>query len=156
MQHRILIVEDGAHISKMIKSVPSLKAYTIFYAGSVEQAFTLLAQKGVDVIVSDEYLAGMSGMEFLAIARQKCPDAIQMIFTGDTSLKSAIRAINDGKIYRLFSKPYNVIDLAITIHCVLHKKRYLKRMMNVWPQAHNDGLPSSKVFSDNTLAMQSP
>jgi DNA-binding NtrC family response regulator len=155
LQNLILIVEDGAQISKMIKSIPSLKAYTIFYANSVKQAFTILEQKGVDVIVSDEYLSDMSGIEFLAIARQKCPDAIQMIFTGDTSLKSVIRAINDGKIYRLFSKPYNVVDLAITIHCVLHKKRYLKRMMNIWPQAYSDDLPSSGAFSENKLVLQS-
>jgi two-component system probable response regulator PhcQ len=73
----------------------------------------------VDVVISDEKMPGMSGSEFLSLVRQEYPDTIRIILTGYGSLESAIRAINEGEIYRLFTKPCNVIDLAITIRLAL-------------------------------------
>jgi DNA-binding NtrC family response regulator len=151
MQHKILIVEDGIYISDRIKDVPSLKLYTILYAHSAEEAFTILSEDKVDVVVSDDDLTIMSGMEFLAFARQKCPDAIQMILTDNKNFKSAIRAINEGKIYRLFSKPCNVVDMALTIHCVLHKKKHLKRIMQAWQGSSGDD--SSNLETSQNLPL---
>jgi len=152
MQHKILIVEDGNYLSGRIKEVPSLRPYTILHAGSAEKAFFILAENRVDVIVSDEDLSIMSGMDFLALARQKCADAIQMIVTGNTNFKTAMRAINEGKIYRLFSKPCSVVDMALTIHCVLHKKTHLKRIMQVWQESADDVLDASKISQNHALA----
>jgi two-component system probable response regulator PhcQ len=153
MQHKILIVEEGEHIADRIKDVPSLKPYTMLYAHTPEHAFTMLSENKVDVIVSDEDLSTMSGLEFLAFARKKCPDAIQMILTGDTNFKTAMRAINNGKIYRLFSKPCNVVDMALTIHCVLHKKKHLKRLMKVWQESNRDDQGTSGISQNHALAL---
>ncbi|MBN1847222.1 MAG: response regulator [Deltaproteobacteria bacterium] len=153
MQHKILIVEEEGHIAERIKDVPSLRPYTMLFASSPEQALTLLSKNKVDVIVSDEDLTAMSGLEFLAFARQKCPDAIQMILTGDTNFKTAMRAINDGKIYRLFSKPCNGVDMALTIHCVLHKKNYLKRIIKVCQKTEKDDQNTSGIDQARSLVL---
>lgn len=156
MQHKILIIEDGTLISQRIKEVPSLKAYKILYADSIECASTLMAEDEIDVIVSDETISGTSGMEFLATARQKCPNAIQMIMTGENNFKSAMRAINEGEIYRLFSKPCNVVDMALTIHCVLHKKNHLKRMVNAGLKEKSGNMHTSTILDNPAFALQNP
>ncbi len=126
MQHKVLIVDDEPAIRDILKDVLSREPYDILTAGSAEEALTLLAREPVDVVISDEKMPGISGSEFLAVVRQKFPDTIRIILTGHASLESAIRAINEGEIYRFFTKPCNVRDLAITIRQALQQKNFMK------------------------------
>ena len=122
MQHKVLIVDDDPTIRDLLKDVLSLEPYAILSAGSAEEALAMLAQESVDVVISDEKMPGMSGSEFLSVVRQDYPDTIRMILTGHASLETAIRAINEGEIYRFFTKPCNVFDLAMTTRQALHQK----------------------------------
>ena len=49
-----------------------------------------------------------------------------MILTGQASLESAIRAINEGEVYRFFTKPCNAVDLKVTIRQALHQKQLVR------------------------------
>ncbi len=122
MQHNVLIVDDEPTITNLLKDVFSSEPYGILSADSAEEALTLLDREDVDVVISDEKMPGMSGTEFLTVVRQKYPDTIRMILSGNASFESAIQAINEGEIYRFFTKPCNVFDLAITIREALKKK----------------------------------
>ena len=127
MQHKILIVDDEPAITDLLKDVLSLEPYGILIAASAEEALPILDREQVDVVISDEIMPGMSGSEFLAAVRQKYPDTIRMILTGHASLESAIRAINEGEIYRFFTKPCNVFDLAITVRQALQNRDLMKQ-----------------------------
>jgi DNA-binding NtrC family response regulator len=116
MEHKVLIVDDEPTITDLLKDALANEPYDILSAASAEEALPILDREQVDVVISDEKMPGMSGSEFLAIVRQEYPDTVRMILTGHASLESAIRAINEGEIYRFFTKPCNVFDLAITIH----------------------------------------
>ena len=116
MEHKVLIVDDEPTITDLLKDALANEPYDILSAASAEEALPILDREQVDVVISDEKMPGMSGSEFLAIVRQEYPDTVRMILTGHGSLESAIRAINEGEIYRFFTKPCNVFDLAITIH----------------------------------------
>ncbi len=126
MNHSILIVDDEFTIRDMLKDVLSRDPYDIFIAASAEEGLEVLAKEHVDVVISDEKMPGMLGSEFLTIVRQKYPDTIRMILTGYASLEAAIRAINEGEIYRFFTKPCNVFDLAVTVRQALHHKELMK------------------------------
>jgi len=126
MRHSVLIVDDEPIITDMLKNVLSREPYGILTAASAEEALTILAREQVDVVISDEIMPGMPGSEFLSIVRQKYPDTIRMILTGHGSLQSAILAINEGKIYRFFTKPCNVFDIAITIRQALKQRDLMK------------------------------
>jgi two-component system probable response regulator PhcQ len=115
MQHKVLIVDDEPIITNLLKDALSREPYGILSARSAEEALPILDREKLDVVISDEKMPGMSGSEFLAFVRQKYPDTIRMILTGHASLDSAIRAINEGEVYRFFTKPCNVFDLAMTI-----------------------------------------
>jgi len=122
VNHTVLIVDDEPIIVNLFKDALLNEPYTLLTASSAEEALSIMAQREVDVVVSDEKMPGMSGSEFLSIARQKYPEAIRMIVTGHATLESAIRAINEGEVYRFFTKPCNLFDLAITIHHALKYK----------------------------------
>ncbi len=122
MKHKVIIIDDEPAIIDMFKDALSKEPYDMLCAASAEEALPILAREQVDVVISDEKMPGMSGSEFLSLVRQKYPDTIRMILTGHASLESAIRAINEGEIYRFFTKPCNVIDLAMTIRHALEQK----------------------------------
>lgn len=119
MQHKVLIVDDEPTIKQLLKDALLNEPYLVLSASSAAEALPILDREEVDVVISDEKMPGMSGSEFLSVVRQKYPDTIRMILTGHANLESAIRAINEGEVYRFFTKPCNLFDLAITIHQAL-------------------------------------
>ncbi|MEE8431482.1 MAG: response regulator [Candidatus Desulfatibia sp.] len=122
MQHTVIVVDDEPAIRDMLTQALSQEPYEVLCADSAEEALNIIAQEPVDVILSDDKMPGMSGTEFLAIVRRQYPDTIRMILTGHASLESAIHAINEGEIYRFFTKPCNMVDLMVTIRQALQHK----------------------------------
>jgi two-component system probable response regulator PhcQ len=122
MQHTILIVDDEPTVTAVLRDALSREPYVVLSAGCAQEALPILERKEVDVVISDEKMPGMSGTEFLAVVRKKYPDSIRMILTGHASLESAVRAINEGEIYRFFTKPCNVLDVALSVRKALQQR----------------------------------
>ncbi len=126
MGQKVLIVDDERAMTELLEDVLATEPYTLLSARSAEEALQILEEQEIDVVVSDEMMPGMSGSELLAIVKERYPDTIRMILTGHASLEGAIRAINEGEIYRFFTKPCNVYDLAITIRQALQQRSLIK------------------------------
>jgi two-component system probable response regulator PhcQ len=119
----ILLVDDEVNITDALKRSFRREPYNFVTAISADAAQQILAQQHVDVVVSDEQMPGMSGSEFLSKVRAQYPHTIRMILSGQASLEAAVRAINEGEVYRFFLKPCNPTDLLFTIQQALaHKK----------------------------------
>jgi two-component system probable response regulator PhcQ len=119
----ILLVDDEPNITAALKRALKSAPYQFLTADSAEEARRVLEQSTVDVVVSDEQMPGMSGSAFLAEVRIHYPGTIRIILSGQASLEAAVRAINEGEVYRFLLKPCNATDLAVTIRQALtHKK----------------------------------
>lgn len=121
-QHKILFVDDEPNITAALKRAFRREPYEILSADSAKQALDILARDEIDVVVSDEKMPEMSGSEFLAVVRETYPQTIRMILTGEASLEAAICAINEGEVYRFFTKPCNEVDLKVTIRQALQQR----------------------------------
>lgn len=122
MEHRVLYVDDEPAMINAVKRALHKEPYELLTAESAEAALNLLAETPVDIVISDEQMPGMGGSDFLAIVRRKCPDTVQMLLTGHADLHLAIRAINVGEIYRLITKPFDPVELAIAIRQAIQHK----------------------------------
>ena len=122
MKHKVLIVDDEPNVVKALKRALRREPYEILSANSGHEALDVLGRESVDVVISDENMPGMTGSELLAVVYEKYPDTIRIILTGYASLELAMRAINEGQIYRFFTKPWNDADLAVTIRQALQQK----------------------------------
>lgn len=120
--YKILFVDDEPNVTAALKRSLRREPYEILRAGSAEEAMKILANQAIDVVVSDEQMPGVSGSEFLSVVRRDYPRTIRMILTGQASLDAAIRAINEGQVYRFFTKPCNEVDLKITIRQALQQR----------------------------------
>jgi DNA-binding NtrC family response regulator len=119
MKDTVLLVDDEPAVVSGLRNVLRKEPYDIVTASSAAEGLKILAERKVDVIVSDERMPGMSGSEFLAVACKEYPTTIRIILSGQASLDSAIRAINEGEIYRFLLKPCQPVQLAHTIHDAL-------------------------------------
>ena len=125
MTYTILVVDDVPSVIAMIEDAMQKEPYRMLSARSGEEALAVLAREPVDIIITDEKMPGMSGSDLLAEVRTRYPDAIRMMLTGNAPLASAIRAINEGEIYRFFTKPCNIIDLRVSISQALERKELI-------------------------------
>lgn len=134
MTHRVLFVDDESHVTEGLYRALRKEPYEVLSAHSAADALKLLAHVPVDVVVADEKMPGMSGSELLAEVRRRYPDTVRMILTGHATLEAAVRAINEGEIYRFFTKPCDAVDLAVTIRRALEHQAALaeaRRLMEV-------------------------
>ena len=122
MHYTILFVDDEPHVTNALRRSLRKTPYEIMIANSAKEALEILNEIIVDVVVSDEKMPNMSGSEFLSIVRRDHPDTIRMMLTGHATLDAAIKAINEGEIYRLLTKPCNEVDLIFTIQQALQQK----------------------------------
>lgn len=126
-EHTILFVDDEPNVTAGLKRAFWREPYKIVRAGSAKEALDILTNHEIDVVVSDERMPEMSGSEFLAVVREKFPDTIRIILTGQATLEAAIRAINGGEVYRFFTKPCNEVDLKVTIRQALQHRELALR-----------------------------
>lgn len=103
----LLLVDDEAHILASLKRLLRRDGYTIVTAGSAAEGLQRLAECDVDVIVSDQRMPGMTGVEFLRRAKDLYPNTVRMVLSGYTELQSIIDAINEGAIYKFLTKPWD-------------------------------------------------
>ncbi|MBN1765115.1 MAG: HDOD domain-containing protein [Sedimentisphaerales bacterium] len=119
MPPAILLVDDEPKLTTALKHTLFKENYKIFTAGTASEALGILSREHIDVVVSDERMPGMSGSELLTIVCRKYPHTIRIMLTGQASSEAAMRAINEGQVYRFLTKPCNGLDLVITIRRAL-------------------------------------
>jgi diguanylate cyclase (GGDEF)-like protein/PAS domain S-box-containing protein len=102
----LLIVDDEENVLSALRRLLRRDGYRILTAGGAAEAFELLALNEVQVVVSDQRMAEMSGTEFLSRVKEMYPDTIRLVLSGYTELTSITDAINRGAIYKFLTKPW--------------------------------------------------
>lgn len=111
----LLLVDDEENIVAALKRALRRDRYDILTANSGLEGLARLAERSVDVIVSDQRMPGMTGVEFLREARKAHPDTVRIVLSGYTELKSITDAINEGAIYKFLTKPWDDEQLRANI-----------------------------------------
>lgn len=102
----LMLVDDEPNILAALKRLLRRDGYAILTANSGEEGLALLEDNAVDVIVSDQRMPGMMGVDFLRAAKEKYPDTVRIVLSGYTELKSVTDAVNEGAIYKFLTKPW--------------------------------------------------
>jgi putative nucleotidyltransferase with HDIG domain len=108
---QLMIVDDEP---ELLQSLVALfeRQYMVVFAESGDKALELLHQGyHPQVILSDNRMPGISGIEFLAQSTRFVPDAVRVIMTGFTDIRDILAAINHGHVYMYLTKPWQIADL---------------------------------------------
>ncbi|TWV88665.1 response regulator [Chitinophaga pinensis] len=110
-QHiHILYIDDEVHNLNAFKA-SFRRLYTVFTATSAEEAEEILAREAIQIIISDQRMPKITGIEFFESILDKYPEPIRMLLTGYADINAVIDAINKGQVYKYFSKPWNDDEL---------------------------------------------
>jgi diguanylate cyclase (GGDEF)-like protein len=104
-QRSLLLVDDDPDTLELLQSVLKGDGYDIHTAASAQQALDLLANTRIAVIVTDQRMTGMSGIEFLRRAKIMYPDTLRIVLSGHTDPATVTAAINEGAVYKYLTKP---------------------------------------------------
>jgi response regulator RpfG family c-di-GMP phosphodiesterase len=103
----LLLVDDEENILRSLNRLLRRDGYQILTASSGDEGLELLKEHNVGVILSDQRMPGMSGVEFLSQVKNTYPDNVRMVLSGYTDLQSVTDAINEGAIYKFLTKPWD-------------------------------------------------
>lgn len=120
-KHPILIVDDEPDVLFSLKGLLR-RDFVLHTAESGDEALQILQEHPIHVIMTDQRMPGMSGVELMNQAKARFPSAIRVIFTGYADIKAVIEAINTGGLFRYITKPWDPDELIDTLH--LAAKRY--------------------------------
>lgn len=105
-QATVLFVDDEPRILTTMRMLFRGR-YHLLFANSGSEALDILAKNDVDVIVSDQRMPEMTGIEFLRRVRDSKYPAMRILLTGYSDLKAIVASINEGEIFRFIQKPWN-------------------------------------------------
>ncbi len=126
-QHCILIVDDENSILNAFKRILADEDYEVHFASSGSEGLNKLrsAPKPYSLIISDQRMPEMSGVQFFAQAKEIFPDAIRILLTGYADSDAIIEAINKGGVHLYFTKPWHEEEILLHIKQSLSKVEIL-------------------------------
>jgi len=105
--HTVLIVDDDEGILKALKRLLKDLQVSVITATSGDEGLELLQQHRVSVIIADQRMPGLSGVEFLRLARDIAPESVGILLTGYADVDAVLDAIDRGQIRYYFFKPWD-------------------------------------------------
>ncbi|MGZ5789725.1 MAG: EAL domain-containing protein, partial [Burkholderiaceae bacterium] len=154
----LLIVDDEVNIVAALKRLLRPDNYRILTANSGQEGLNILAQynNAVDVIISDQRMPGMTGVEFLRKAKDLHPATIRIVLSGYTELQSVTDAVNEGAIYKFFTKPWDDEKLRAHIADAFRQKQLTdeNQRLSLEIQTANQELAASNRKMSEMLKLQ--
>ncbi|HEY4179508.1 MAG TPA: adenylate/guanylate cyclase domain-containing protein [Kofleriaceae bacterium] len=164
----VLAVDDDALIRRSLNRWLLARGYTVHIADSGATALQLLEQHPeIQLVISDNDMPGMSGLELLEEIRRRFPKMFRIMLTGTGDLRVVMRAINENEIYRFVEKPWNDEVLSSAIHLAFEaqllqaeldreRARSEQLLLNVLPLPIGERLkrgeaPIADAFPDVTI-----
>jgi len=107
----LLLLEDKRNILSALQRLFQRAGYHLLAAGTTQEAFNLLALHGAGVIISNQRLPDMSGIDFFKRVKSIYPETIRIVLSGHGDLEQVSQAVTDGVIHKYFSQPWDDAEL---------------------------------------------
>jgi|KBSSwiStaDraftv2_1062776.scaffolds.fasta_scaffold00366_9 diguanylate cyclase (GGDEF)-like protein/PAS domain S-box-containing protein len=155
----LLLVDDETRILSALKRVLRRDGYRILTAGSAAEGLELLACNKIAVVVSDQRMPEMAGVEFLQRVKDLYPDVVRIMLSGYTDFHSITDAINRGAVYKFLTKPWDDEQLRDNIgeafrryEPVAQSGRQPRDARKIDPEAHDRPSTPSQPAADMARA----
>lgn len=133
-KHTILFVDDEENVLKALVRLFRNQDHSFLTATSPRDGLKKISENLVSLVVADHRMPEMTGTEFLQSVKEKSPDTVRIMLTGQADLEVAVEAINQGEIYRFIRKPWDEDEMKTTVTQALERYELLtenKRMARI-------------------------
>lgn len=118
---RLLVVDDEEIVLVALRETLARAGYQVVATGSAEEALERMRELPFAVIITDQQMPRMTGLEFLAQAKEVQPYATRILITAVLNLGTVIEAINSGEIYRFVLKPWLREEFLAAVQSAVHR-----------------------------------
>ena len=135
----VLLVDDEPNVTEGIIRRLRHEPYRLLSASSAQEALSILEKQPIDVLITDEQMPNMTGTELVSRARKAYPQVICMMLSGQNNFEAAIRAVNEGEIYRFLRKPCDPVDIATDIRLALERRDMIiqsRKLLDQYQKEH--------------------
>ncbi len=127
MGKTILLVDDEEIILHALKTLFSREGFRVLTATCGEDALELVEQEEVDVVISDERMPGITGIDLLYRIKKRYPDKIRIMLTAFAELNTMLSAVNKVEAHRLIIKPYRNDELLQTVNTLILRREKARK-----------------------------
>lgn len=110
----VLYIDDEVHNLTSFRA-SFRRMFNVYTAESAEEGRTIIEFQNIHIILSDQRMPKMTGIEFFESIKDEHPDPIRILITGYTDINAVIDAINRGQVYKYLTKPWNEEDVKIYV-----------------------------------------
>ncbi len=114
LKGRVLCVDDEPNILRALSWLLR-RDFQVITAASARDALGLIRQGDFDVVISDQRMPEMSGVEFLNQVKLIAPRAMRILLTGYSDMNAVLQSVNEAEVFRFVNKPWDVIELPLII-----------------------------------------
>lgn len=107
LNRTVLLLDDEVNVTTSLRRMLEMEGYNILTANRVDDAFELLANNSVAVVISDQRMPVMTGTAFFNKIKDIHPNVVRIILTGFADLEAVTEAINQGAVLKFINKPWN-------------------------------------------------
>jgi DNA-binding NtrC family response regulator len=135
----ILLVDDEPRVLQVLRRTLQWEGARIFTSTNAEDALQLMEVDPVDLVISDAMMPGVTGLQLLAQLHRRWPDTVRVMLTSMADHELALRALEQGAIFRFLTKPWDNVDLRITVRQALEhraEKLELRRLLADMERRH--------------------
>lgn len=125
-KNKILYIDDEEASLIGFKSI-FRDTYNVYTAKSADEGYEIMKKTDIDLVISDQRMPGITGVEFLQKIRVEYPETVRMLITGYSDIDAVIKSINGSMITYYFTKPYEETDMRLIMDNSLEKKKLIKQ-----------------------------
>jgi signal transduction histidine kinase len=153
MKKNLLIIDDELEILNTLKRV-FYNDYKIYVTQSTKEAFSIMKEFTIGVIICDQQMTDMNGSDFFAIVKDTHPNTVRILITGYSELTDAIMSINDGNIFRYITKPWILSDLKNSVKEAFNKYSLVQENIIMVKALKRANLMLENTVSDKTQRLE--
>lgn len=129
----VLFVDDDRNLLDSLLRFLHGTKLRMLAVHSAAAALDLLEEESVDVLVADDAMPGMSGVELVSEVRKRWPEVVSIMFSGQTTVGGLVTAINEGEIFRFLIKPCHGLAVQRALRQALAHKMVLDQCRQLLP-----------------------
>lgn len=155
MKHTILFVDDEPFVVNALSRVFKREGYDVLTAISGKEALEKIAQTPVSLVIADQRMPGMTGVELLKFVKEKYPSTIRIILSGYSDINEVISAINVGEVYRFMTKPWDDKELIQSVERAIEQIEIIQTFQAIFGSVTQQPLPGRQINFGTTQSVNS-
>lgn len=158
---QVVLVDDDRYLRESVQRALRREPYRLIAVSSAQECLEAIASAPIKVVVCDQQMPGIQGLDLLVHLRSIKPEIVRIILSGNVTLSTTLKAVNQCEVYRVLSKPCLAAELALAIrsaidhyHIVAESRRLLE-LINV-QSAYIRQIVNPAGNKSETLGVSSP